>query len=355
MATATELVNDAQSYSDSRKNDVQAFINTLADAANINYQNVIDELFVQHPPLNVVEDMLDNIAGRFPEPPTVLVPNFAVPAVPDIAFTAIESARDVIADSVKALETLRHAPRPTVSQSTAEQAWIAAEREFFADPRNDVFASSPELFLALDEAALDAVHDLVPIWRFCMERARPSAGEHGGRGRRRSNEPGEAALIDIEPLTPGHLADSLEPPLNAAGAAVLEARKGLGRAILRARYAGGARAAVDDVHADLSAAEMALVEREAVQASIVTFALDFEDSGRTARRSESRQQRQQDVAAFEEALQRFTADRTLARSRTRLKEAADEICALAQQASQMSRFREALRRDSLYADIAWRY
>lgn len=90
MATATELVDDAQAYSNTQANSVQAFINQLVDAANVNYDGIIEDLQIFHTPLNVVADMLDNIAGTFPTPPTFVIPDFQVPAIPDVSFTAIE-------------------------------------------------------------------------------------------------------------------------------------------------------------------------------------------------------------------------------------------------------------------------
>ncbi len=89
MATATELIANRESYVTDKDNSLSGFINLLLNAASVFYEDVVGDEQVFHSPLNRVEAMLNAIQTEFPEIPSTVIPDFAVPAVPDISFTDI--------------------------------------------------------------------------------------------------------------------------------------------------------------------------------------------------------------------------------------------------------------------------
>lgn len=154
MATASAIIQSQQNYANTKDSTLQAFIWNLLDAAYVNYDGIVEELFVNHTPLNVVADMLDNIAGQFPAVPAVIVPDFNVPAVPDISFTAIthdittlEQARaDLLSDLVdggygidtddesRLLDRTRDRAAAEANAATAEADRVFQSRRFPTPP-----------------------------------------------------------------------------------------------------------------------------------------------------------------------------------------------------------------------------
>lgn len=88
--TVDEVIANHTALVDAKSSEFELFVNELLDAATVLYENVVDDVLVAHVPLDVVTQMLDAIAGDFPAVPSISVPVFSVPAVPEVSFTTIE-------------------------------------------------------------------------------------------------------------------------------------------------------------------------------------------------------------------------------------------------------------------------
>lgn len=96
MSTVDTIIADHLARIDSNATEFQQFVSQLLDATTVFYENVVEDVLVNHVPLDVVTQMMDAIAVDFPAVPSINVPTFAVPAVPEVSFTTIEHSITVL-------------------------------------------------------------------------------------------------------------------------------------------------------------------------------------------------------------------------------------------------------------------
>jgi hypothetical protein len=97
MATTDSIISDNLSFVDEQKNGMASFINAIADAASIQFNNSIDSLSnAGHVSIGSQVDAITAIAGSFPLPPSILIPNFTVPALPDLSIDDVEHDLSVL-------------------------------------------------------------------------------------------------------------------------------------------------------------------------------------------------------------------------------------------------------------------
>lgn len=91
MATTDSIIDSNLQFVSDQKNGMTDFINQIADAAQIEFNNVIDDLNnAGHTPLASQVQTIASIAGSFPLPPSILVPDYAVPSMPDLSIDDVE-------------------------------------------------------------------------------------------------------------------------------------------------------------------------------------------------------------------------------------------------------------------------
>ncbi|MBI4695592.1 MAG: hypothetical protein HY749_16365 [Gammaproteobacteria bacterium] len=171
MTDATSLISDAQAYADSKDNDARAFINKLADAANVIYDGVVGDVEAYHVPITAAETMIDDLAITFPEIPTIVVPGYTVPAVPTISFTPIihditllEAARSKLLGDLQAggygidvndeTQLLDRERERIVAeaQQTADSVEVAFATRRFSEPPGTMFGAMSRMKESIREA-----------------------------------------------------------------------------------------------------------------------------------------------------------------------------------------------------------
>lgn len=150
MATIDQVIEAQLARVGANSDEFTIFIAKLLDSAAVLYENVVEDVIIRHVPLDVVTQMMDAIAVDFPAVPILAIPNYSVPAVPDISFTVIEH-------SITVLEAAR-------AQAERKAAYDAALKAFLTD--------FPKLEKQGWEALTAAVDNLVEL----AQKARPMAG-----------------------------------------------------------------------------------------------------------------------------------------------------------------------------------